>query len=380
MIASRNRWYRDALAAPHNAYSRIEIWRSGIQVDELVYREPGGARYARATPVFLGGSIRATLGSRVTRTLTMSVPEYLYPRRSTDLLNPYGNEIRAFRGIRYGNDSRDEFPVFVGPIMRAKPPRQGEVTIEASDVTLRVSGAGFLSPLPSQVGDLVTDEYERLVLDAYPAATFGTHSSLTDLVPALSYDTDRGQALDSLAGTATAFWYALADGRFVIRSIPWSVAPTSAAIVLTDGAGGTLQAAYPDQNAADLFNRVLVLSDRADGGPPLWASADDDDPTSPTWIGGPFGVRARSVRVTGATNQGQLLSVAKTLIARTRTLTESWSITCVPDAAIELGDPLDVEFRGAQALQLVAGFTMPLDPVANMSIEGRGLNTSLEDS
>jgi hypothetical protein len=381
VIPSRNPFYRAALARPHEAYTRVEVWRSNIKVDELVWRD-NTQRYTRATPVFFGGNIRATLSSRVTRTLSMTVPDFLYPWGTHDLLNPYGNELRAFRGIRYGNDNRDEFPTFVGPIMNVRPPRNGECSVEASDVTVRVAGAGFVAPLPSQAGDLVLDEFERLVLDVNPLAVFGPHSPITDLVPVLGYDSDRGDALDNLAKTANAFWYALADGRYVMRRVPWSVKPSAMPIPMVDGPDGTLLSAFPDRGSSGIFNQVTVVSDRPDGGSPLWATATDNDPDSPTWVGGPFGIRsARPVRVTGADNQGQLLALAKALIARSRTLVDSWQITCVPDASIELGDPLGLSYRSQPALQVVAALTMPLEPTGSMSVDGRGLDlTATEES
>ena len=381
MIPSRNPFYREALAGPHEAYSRVEVWRAGIQVDELVWRETN-QRYTRDVPVFYGGNVRATLSSRVTRTLSMTVPDFLYPWRNSDLLNPYGNELRAYRGIRYGNGSPDEFPIFSGPIMTVRPPRNGECTIEASDVTVRVSGAGFVAALPSQAGSAVLDEYERLVLDVNPRAVFGPHSPITELVPVLGYDSDRGAALDNLAKTANSFWYALADGRYVMRRVPWSVKPSVMPIPLIDGPGGTLLSAFPDRGSAGIYNQITVTSDNPDGGTPIWATATDNDPNSPTYIGGPFGIRAAApVRVTGADNQGQLLVLAKALIARSRALVDSWQITCVPDPSIELGDPLGMSYRGHQALQVAAAFTMPLEPTGSMSIDGRGVDpAATEDS
>lgn len=384
MIPPRNPWYRAALAGPHEAYSRVEVWRAGIKVEELAWRGPDGfgLGYTQNVPVFFGGSVRATLSSQVTRTMTLTVPRHLFPRSTSDLLSPYGNELRAFRGIRYGNGSPDEFPIFTGPILRAKPPNSGSATIEASDNSFRVSASGFPAPAPSLAGTLVTDEFERLVKLAYPPAVFGEHSPLTELVPVLAYDTDPGTALDSLAKTANAYWYSLADGRYVIRRVPWTVLPSSGPIVLTDGDGGTLLDAYPDRNATQLYNQYTVTSERPDGGDAFFASAQDNDPTSATYASGPYGLRAAPViRVTGAVSQQQLLSLAQQLVDRTRVLTDSWSITCVPDASIELGDPLDVTAQGDHGVQVVAGFTMPLDPNGTMTIDGRGISSSaVEDS
>jgi hypothetical protein len=378
MIPPRNPWYRNALAGSHEAYARVEVWRSGVKVDELVWVDRS-APYSSSVPVFFGGSIRATLGSRVTRQLTLTVPDYLYPWKTTDLLNPYGQELRVFKGIRYGNNSPDEFAAFTGTIEQVRPVRNGVATLDAADTALRVSGAGFESPTPAQDGDPIVDEFERIVLDADPSAQFGTHDTFVERVPVLSYDSDRGAALDSLAKAASANWYTLADGRYVLRRVPWTADLTSAPIFLTDGDGGTLVDAYPTRSTSGIYNQVTVLSDRADGGAVLYATASDTDVTSPTWVGGPFGVRTLQVRVTGAANQQQLLSLAGTILQRSKVLTEAWQVSCIPDASIELGDALDLTFRGHHVVQFVSGFTMPLEPSGTMSVDCRDL-LSGEDS
>jgi hypothetical protein len=372
MIPPQTSWYRQALAAPHNAYSRIEVWRSGVQVDELAYVDRGSP-YTRGAPVYFGGAVRATLASRVTRQLDLTLPESLYPWEPDDLLNPYGTELRAFKGLRYGSGSVDEFPVFVGTIEEASPPDLGKTTIKASDTALRVAAAGFLSPLPSQVGAPITDEFTRLVLDANPLAAFGPFSAITALTPQLSYDSDRGQALDSLAGAASVNWYTLADGRYVLRTVPWTAAPASAPLAVADGDGGTLLTAYPVRSTSGIYNQITVFSDRSDGGPAVYATVSDVDPTSPTYVGGPFGVRTQQLRVTGAANQGQLAALARVQLQRSQALTASWQLTCVPDPAMELGDPLKIYFRGRTAVQFAIGFSLPLRPDANMQVQCRDL-------
>lgn len=359
MIPPRNPFYRQALAGSHNGYGRVEVWRLGVKVEELAWVDRDEP-YTQHAPVFLDGGVKATLGSQVTRTLSLTVPEWLFPWRQDDLLNPYGQELRAFRGIRYGNNSPDEFPVFVGSIESVTPPSLGVCKVEAADVALAVSGAGFPSPTPSQVGTLVVDEFERLVLDANPRAVFGAHDAITELVPVLSYDDDRGSALDSLARTASANWYSLSDGAYVMRRLPW-LSTSLAPLEMRDGPGGVITRAAPLRSRSRLFNAFLVVSDRADGGQPLYAYAEDDDPSSPTYVDGPFGVRtAPTVRVTGATNQGQLLTYARNLVKRTRSMLDAWQVTCVPDGSIELGEALSITYRGQQAYQYVQSFNMPL--------------------
>lgn len=374
MISPRNTIYRRALAQAHNPYSRVEVWRSGVQVDELTFKSPQttGIRGAR---VFLGGSVRATLASRVTRTLNLSVPSWLYPWDNSDLLAPWGNELRVFRGIQYGSGELDEFPVFRGQIVDIKPQGDGTALLNAADRTQDVVGSSFDAPSVANVGALVPVEFKRLVIGALPDATFGTFSPIGAVVPPLSYDYDRGAALDGLAKVAGAYWYALANGDFVIRYVPWSVLISTGKTLLTN-IGGTLLTAFPTRSRANVFSRVTVSNEPTDGSTPTFATVDDTDPTSPTYVHGPYGVKAVQVRVTQAATQSGCRTAARTILSRSRSLTQAWTITCVPDPSLELGDPLDVEYLDEtgvtrSAVQIIAGFTMPLDKTSAMSIDGR---------
>lgn len=374
MIAAQTAQYREALAGSHNAYSRVEVWRAGVQVEALNQWEPDNGAPRSGEPVFLGGSIRATLASRVVRQLNLTVPEYLYPFETTGLLNPYGTELRCFRGVRYGSGTVDEFPTFVGPVLNVQFAGSGTAMVSAADRAGEVVAAGFPSPSIAQAGDNVVDEFERLVLDALPAATFGTHTpGIFETVPDLSYDTDRGAALDGLAKVASAFWYTLAGGDFVLRRVPWTIPLTSQPLLLSSGVGGTIQAAFPVRSRDGIYNRVTVTSEALDGSAPVFATVDDLDPTSPTYINGPFGIKAVTVRVTQTVSQGVALSVAKTILARSKARTQAWRVNLVPDGSIELGDPLRLLYRGADVLQLVASYTLPMEAGGTMTIEGRDL-------
>lgn len=374
MIPANNPLYRQALAGSHEAYSRVEVWQSGVQVEELTLVSPT-AQTTSGAPVFFGGDVRATLNSRVVRTLNLTVPDWLYPWNASDLLNPYGQIIKAYRGVRYGSGLIDEFPVFTGPITDVKPQAGGTAVVSAGDLASDVVGYSFIAPEVSNVGSLVTAEYKRLISGAIPDATFGPFDAIVTRTPVLSYDTDRGAALDGLAKVAGAFWYPLADGRFVLRFVPWTVPLTSGGIPLTN-VGGTLLSAYPLRSRANVFSRITVSNEPTNGAAPFYATVDDTDPTSPTFVGGPYGVKAASARITQAATQGACRTTAQALLSRAKALTDSWSLTCIPDASMELGDVLPLLFRDRSGVdhvgtQIAAGFALPLDPHGVMTIDGR---------
>lgn len=367
MIGPQTPYYRQALGSSHKPFVRVEVWRD---VALLASTEPVYGAQAREFQV-IDGSVRCTLNSRVTRSLTCTVPEEFYPVEDTDFLAPYGNQIRAYRGIEHGDGTRDEFPIFRGPIRAIAPNGDGRATLRAEDLAGQVVAASFANPQLAQVGDPIATEFERLVLDAVPGAEFGTHSDLADLVPPLNYDYDRGSALDQLAKASSCFWYALADGRFVLRRVPWTVA-SPPLTTLSSGDGGTLLKAYPSRDASDLFNVVTVTGERADGSTPLSWTARDDDPASPTFYLGPYGVKARQVKLSTATSSTQVKSAAETFLRASLARVESWQGQCVADASLELGDALGLTYRGRMGItQVVVGIDMPLLPTANMGLSMR---------
>jgi hypothetical protein len=385
MIPPQTSTYRQAIAGPHNAYSRVELWKSGIKQEEFNQGDPfNAADWNR--PVYFTGQIRATLNSRVARTLQMNVPMWLYPYEDDDLLDPFGTHIHAFRGVRYGDGSVDEFPIFVGPILRITVQQGNVAQVQAADLANEVILAGFTGASQSDAGAAVVTEFQRLVSGGYPAATFGPSDSFPNTVPSLSYDTDRGAALDALAKASGAFWYPLADGRFVIRRIPWTVPLSMQPLRMGSGdepdlAGlGTVTSAWPDKSNQGVVNRLVISVERPDGSAPVFAMVQDNDPASKTYVGGPYGVKAATVRVTSADNAATALSAAKAAFARAKARTEPWRINCVPDASIELGDAIGLYYRGRYKLQIVAGFTISLEANGAMAIDGADLVDSGVDN
>lgn len=376
MIPPQTPRYRLALGAPHNAYSRVEVWKAGIFQEEFNQYDPA---VTTQRPVFFTGSVRATLNSRVARTLTMNVPDWMYPYDDTDLLNPFGVHLKVNRGIRYGDGSVDEFPIFNGPVKRVTPQQGGTAQVSAADLANEVILAGFFGASQADVGGNIVAEFERLVRGGYPAAVFGSSDTFTSTVPALSYDTDRGNALDSLSKAAGAFWYPLAGGQFVLRRIPWTVQPSMQPIAMGSGAEadlpypGTVTAAWPDKNNDGVYNRLTISVERPDGSQPVYATVEDLDPDSVTFIGGPYGVKAVTIRLTSADNSATALSAAKASFARAKARAEPWKITCTPDPSIELGDAIALYWRGRFKLQIVAAFTLPLEANGTMAIDGRDL-------
>jgi len=102
--------YKAVYRRPHRPIFRVEVWNRTEQIGEL--------------SEVLGGNVDCTLTSQVTRRGSITVPAALMPSDPGDLLAPFGNSLRIFRGIAY-QGAELMFPVFTGLITRAeRKPRQ----------------------------------------------------------------------------------------------------------------------------------------------------------------------------------------------------------------------------------------------------------------
>lgn len=361
--------YRDALAGPHQPFIRVRVLDGSgreLELPPQFVAEDGGLM------IGMGSYVSATLVSRVTRTASITVHQDLYPAHPGDLLAPYGNRLLIERGIKFADGSRYSWTVFTGRIQRPVLDPYGVVTVPAADRAYEVTEAGFLVPMNSQVGNTVNNEFVRLVSDVVPDAVFGRSDLFEQTVPQLTWESDRAAAIDEMATTVGAFWYALADGSYVMRYVPWTV-PGTPVVTLSDGSGGVLVAS-PLRDREDVWNSITASGERADGTTPVYAVAEDTNPLSPTYVNGPFGRRHYQLLLQTPQTQGSAQTAANAYLRRTVGLQETWSWQQPPDASLELGDVVSLNaFDRSGIIQAVAGFTLPLTVGDMMTVEAHAL-------
>lgn len=359
LVGGTDLLYRSVLAAGHRHYVRVEVWSgNGVLLEEDL--------------VFGTGSVSATLNSRVSRNLSLDVAFELYPDDPGDLLAPFGNELRVYRGVELGDGSTNYvWQVFRGKITSVTQ-SSGGCSLTAADRAAEVIDVAFASPQNSQTANTVSQEFVRLVSDAVSNASFGASDNFAKRVEQLTWEFDRGSALDELATSVGALWFPLANGDFVLRRYPWSVTGVSV-LTFTDATGGTVLDWSVSRSRTSIFNVVTVTGERLNGDAPVYATATDDTVGSPTSVNGGFGVRSRVERLQTPSTQGGAQSAANALLRTYVAPTEQWVLQVVPDASLELGDVTRVQVGGRDEVQVVTDFTMPLDLSANMTVLTRSL-------
>lgn len=350
--------YRRALSTSHQSYTLVEVLN-------------GQQELLASDLEFISGTVNATLTSRISRTCDATFPEDLYPFGTDGLLAPYGNMLRVTRGIQFADGTRFAWVVFVGRIQDASLNGDGTCSVIASDFAADVLESRFVVPEQSQPESMVTDEIVRLITDGFPQASFGEVEVFNILTRARTWQLDRGQALDELATSVGAYWYPLADGRFTLRRYPWTVNAPTVVTYSDDETLGSISVATANRSRSAVFNSLTVSGERLNGDVPVYALAQDTNPTSVTYINGNFGRRHQLLRLQTPGTPGAAIGAANENLQRLISPVDTWGWTMTVDAALELGDTVGLDVYGQQGItQVVAAMRIPLGP-GSMQVSAR---------
>lgn len=362
--------YRALLARNPAPIFRVEVWRSGERVD--TYGEDG--------LTILDGGISATLTSRVTRRCQLSLPLFMAPRDNLDLITPYGNEIVVKAGVSGYGGPNFLWSVFRGRITSVRVD-DGRVAVSADDRAAELGNSYFEVPLNSNTGQSLILAWQELVTAALPDAQFGDSDAFGEHVPKLTFTDTRAAAADALADAGGAFWYTLGDGSFVMRKVPWTVEQDPILTWETGPDGVLIDGAYT-LSRDEVFNKVTVVAEAADGSPPISATAFDNNPDSVTWLYGAFGEKGRRITSNAVLSEGAAYQLAVQYVFRGRALTTTWNTNIVADPALELGDCVTVNHLGRMDVQVVESFSLPLTGGNVMDVSLRALvpDSELEES
>lgn len=224
---------------------------------------------------------------------------------------------------------------------------------------------GFVTPNPQTLtfggGVRVADAAIQIVQDVF-GTTIG-YQKLWDPVAVLidsSFSYNRAEAIQTLALAAGGEAYFDADGSFVFDRAAGQTAP-----VWTVDAGeqGNMISADESLNRTGVYNGVLMQGQNAASDPPVAALVVDDEPTSPTRWGGPFGKVARVESSSAVQTADQAQLAARTLLDKRLTLTRALSVGGAPNPALVAGDVITVVFPdGRQEDHVIDAVQIALTP------------------
>jgi hypothetical protein len=305
--------------------SRVEVWLAGVQIE--------------ADLSYLSGEVTldGTGGVRGKLNLTLPAGE---GTATWDLLSPIGTEVIPYRGVRFIDGTSEWVPLGVFGIdsQRMGYGADGTLSLTAPDRWARVQRARFLSPATT-TGGAVTEAI-RLATDAVSVACTNAATSAAS-TNAQVWDRDRDAAAVALMTSASGELFFDRAGLLVARNSPRL---TSAPVWTVDaGQNGVLVSADRARDRARTYSVVVAIGTATDGTTPLAPQiAYDDDPLSPTYYLGPFGIVPYFYASPLLTTTGQALAAAKTILAKVTGMAAQLSIENAVNPALDPGDTISV--------------------------------------
>lgn len=364
---------RALLRRPYALAVRVSVFHDGVDVT------PAGG-----VPI-VGGTVSANLNNRVTRSLDLQVPFEYFPHNPDDLFSPYQAVVRIEAGPRMADGTPVYFPLFTGRVYEASVNGEGAVTLRADDLAADVLAFRFEQPQQSVVGISIVQQIQQLISEAVNNPSFGTNTVTDSGCPPLIWDDDRGQALDDLAAAVQGRWYTTGDGSFVVREYPYYRRGNTVAILFTDGVltnpeAGNIISATKTITRDATANSITVVSERTDGSAPIVQRRRDNDSSSITRFGGPFGKVSQILKPQTPLTAAEADALAVRQLAASLALTEQWELTVPHQFFLEPGDVVFIEYRGYNSIQVIDSMSMPLTTNNAMSISTRAAVIATEAS
>lgn len=319
-----------------------------------------------------GGSVTVDRGAAVRRTCSVTATDTsLIPTTPTEQVAIYGARLRILRGLRYPTGQVETVPVFYGRVDSVSgDPDTGPVTIAGSGLEAVISDDAFQEPYSTRGGTAASTAIRGLIQRSLPDAVV-VFTAVDQTIGTRTWDaqSDPWAAVQECATAVGAEVYFDADGQCIVAPLPdvLSVAPVWD---VNAGPGGALISGTRGYSRDGMYNVVIASGENTeDDTPPVTATAEDDDPTSPTYVGGPFGRVPQFYSSATIITQNQAQGTANTLLKSAVKPNATADISSLPNPCLEPGDVLRVAYaNGDRELHQAQSFSLPLDTSGDFAL------------
>ncbi|MGW7350938.1 DUF5047 domain-containing protein [Streptomyces sp. NPDC054784] len=314
----------------------------------------------------VGGSVTADRGSAVRRTCTVQLADTsLIPRTPADKLSVYGAYVTVSRGIEYAPGDRELVPLGRFRIDEVEGDvDQGPTTLTGSSFEAFLADDKFVTPVSTRGYALVSNAVGLLVSTSMPSLVVDTTRLVDTTVGVTTWDVegDRLEAIKEVARAAGCEAYCSADGALVIAPLPDPLL-TLPAWEIAAGERGAMIEASRGMTSQNVYNAVLARGENTEADTPAVSSlVVDDDPTSPTRWGGPFGRRPKFISSSTLTSTGACFSAATYELAAAKSPNATADLSSLPNPALEPGDVVRAVYAdGTRDLLQVQSLTISLE-------------------
>ena len=360
--------FRSEIARSHEVATRVDIYdRQGRLVGDF--------------PVLSGsidGDRRANIARRCSLTI-LDEDRVLSPSMPSDVLAPFGSEMRPYRGIRFSDGTTELIPlgVFAFDVVAISDTDDGDVIqISGFDRSLRIARARFSDVYVIAYGADIATAIATIIASISPTVTFVDKSVTARTAGApivFSAQDDPWQRCGELAETLGCFL--LFDATGVLTLAPEPTDAGGPVWVYTDDETSMVLSVNREWSTESTYTRVVVTGENTGviAGAVPRGIADEStlsmiDPTTGQHY---LGVRPFFFSSSFVTSQSHAEAVAAALLARHRGSWESIKFESLVNPAHELGDVITIDRGAVSANYVIEGFRIPLDVDSSMTVTTR---------
>ncbi|CAB4218266.1 hypothetical protein UFOVP1608_18 [uncultured Caudovirales phage] len=344
--------------------------------------------------------------------VTVSVDEGIVPDDAFDILAPFGNEIRLWRGATvnklrsdtYADISGSTYTILAstyatyGVLAQAVTAYtedeliplgvflltnveieagDGGVSIQASgsDRSVRISRARWTQPYTIAAGTDLGTAIQNLLTDRWidvPCRFSATTETINKAVFGTETDNDPWRDAQGIAKSAGYDLYFDADGYAVLTAIRDAASASPNAVYAENEEAMVLKLNRSLSNE-QTYNGVIVTAEGTEVSDTFREEAWDDDLSSPTYRYGKFGQVPFFYSSPLITTSAQAQSAASGLLAAKKGATENVAWSQIVDPSLDAADVVAVTNADAKVdrLMVIDRLTIPLDAAGTMSAVAR---------
>jgi hypothetical protein len=359
--------FKNAVAIDHVVVSKVEVWATDQKLQEINVSS---------------GSVNVSSSNAVRRTCNLELvtdrtSNSLVPDNQFDLLTPFGNELRLFRGVQYYDGTQEYVPlgVFVITSVEIKDTNDGvSISLNGVDRSIKISRNKWTEPyqmtsgtLEASLEDLLKDRYDDVEF-AFPT----TNVSVNQVVLGLENDNDPWRDVVEIAGLVGYDIYFDANGVIQLVQFP-SLDGSIVVASFQEGSGTTVTSLNRTITTTETFNGVIYTIEGSDVPTPIRVEVWDEDSTSPTYRFGVFGEVPIFIETSILATEAEAIKAATSLLNTYVGSQEVISWEGIVDPSLDVQDVVYVKSNGAKVDRLVIldSLDIPLEPEATMTARAR---------
>jgi hypothetical protein len=241
------------------------------------------------------------------------------------------------------------------------------IKVHVNDMSYAIKRNVWQQPFTLPGGMLYSDAIQAMVVNRLPSQTAFNISTTTRVCPLLVYGAQQGgdpwQDIMELAQAIGFEAYFDAVGTFVCRPVPdpslgepvWQFDETQIQLV---------SEVERELSSEQTFNDIVVVGQSTSTANPFTAEAYDDNPSSPTYVLGPYGRVTQRLTFSLITSQDQAQDTANTTLLNSTGAADTVTLTVVPMPALEPGDIIKINCSNVKVngTYMINSMTTPMSP------------------